>query len=53
MYRVHVKGGVLEIRRQLGEMWKDAVPLAASERTTNPQITEKHCQSIYTCMYVW
>jgi hypothetical protein len=50
MYRVHVKGGVLEIRKQLGEMWKNAVPLSASECTTNRQITETLPIHIY--MYV-
>ena len=31
-------------------MWKDAVPLAASERTTNPQITETLPTHIHMCV---
>jgi hypothetical protein len=36
-----------------GGRWKDAVPLAASERTTNPQITETLPTHIYMCVCVY
>jgi hypothetical protein len=46
------ESGVLQIRgRWGGEMWKDAVPLAASERTTNPPITETLPTHIHRCVW--